>query len=144
MLSPKYIEDKQSGGKKMKKLIAVVTLGFVLSFYVFVSSSLAQENTTDDKIGDKFSRGVVNTSLGWVDFPKTIYYESTEKNVAYGLTVGAVKGIGHSVTRTLVGVYDVVTFPFPYPNDYKPLMKPDYVLQPGGIRLYSSPYDDYN
>lgn len=45
-----------------------------------------------------------------------------------GLTIGLAKGLGMSVIRTGAGIYDAVTFPFPVPQDYEPLLEPEYVL----------------
>ena len=36
------------------------------------------------------------------------------------------KGIGMVVVRTLVGVWDLVTFPIPAPDEYNSILKPDY------------------
>ena len=35
-----------------------------------------------------------------------------------GLGMGLVKGVGMTVLRGGVGIYETLTFPFPYPKDY--------------------------
>jgi len=38
--------------------------------------------------------------------------------------------IRHAVGRTLAGVYEVATFPFPGPTNFEPLVQPEFVVQP--------------
>ena len=76
----------------------------------------------------KLGRGVANIITGWIEIPKNVYDTSQEENILMGLTVGLAKGLGMSVIRTGVGIYDTVTFPFPVPEDYEPLLEPEYVL----------------
>ena len=66
----------------------------------------------------KLSRGLANILTGWVEIPKNIYNTSIESNPLIGLTVGVAKGIGMSIVRTGAGVYELITFPFPLPEDY--------------------------
>lgn len=42
-------------------------------------------------------------------------------------TTGVIKGVNRSVLRTLVGVYEIATFPVP---SYEPVLKPGFVLLP--------------
>ncbi|MBI5286475.1 MAG: exosortase system-associated protein, TIGR04073 family [Deltaproteobacteria bacterium] len=118
----------------MKRLALLIVFLTGLFFFGSMSDVYAQagEESTGAKIGLKFARGVVNTGLGLViDWPKTIYYDTKKEGPAYGFTVGLFKGIGVGLGRTLVGVYELVTFPVPYPEDYKPILTPDFPFQPG-------------
>lgn len=117
----------------MKRLALLTIILSVIFLYVPLSTyANAEEQSTGAKIGSKFSRGVVNTAFGLVvDWPKTIYYDTKKKGPAYGLTIGLFKGIGVGVGRTLIGAYELVTFPLPYPEDYTPILSPDYPFQPG-------------
>lgn len=76
----------------------------------------------------KLSRGSVNLLTGWIEIPKNIYEVSIEENLTVGLTVGTVKGIGMAIVRTSAGVYEIVTFPFPIPSGYKPMIFPVNIL----------------
>ena len=76
----------------------------------------------------KLGRGVANTLTGWVELPKNIYNTSVEGNAFSGMTLGLAKGAGMSIVRTGAGVYEVVTFPFPLPKNYKPILEPEYVF----------------
>ena len=45
-----------------------------------------------------------------------------------GLTVGLARGIGWGVYRTLVGVYEIMTFPIPAPAGYEAITDPPTLL----------------
>ncbi len=76
----------------------------------------------------KLGRGLANILTGWVELPKNIYDTSVEENVLSGLTMGLAKGIGMTIVRTGAGVYEAVTFPFPIPEDYMPVLEPEFVF----------------
>jgi len=60
--------------------------------------------------GAKFSRGLANTTTGWGEIPKNIANESREHNALAGATYGTLKGTAHTVGRTALGAFDLVTF----------------------------------
>lgn len=76
----------------------------------------------------KLGRGLGNILTGWVELPKNIYDTSVEENILSGLTMGLAKGVGMTIVRTGAGVYEVVTFPFPIPEDYQPVLEPEFVF----------------
>lgn len=79
--------------------------------------------------GHKFVRGVGNVLSGWLEIPLSIYNESLEETPLTGMTVGLIKGIGNTIARTCVGIYETATFPFPFPEDYRPIMDPEFAFQ---------------
>lgn len=95
----------------------------------------AQESV-GDRIARKAVRGLDNTLFGLVaDWPKTIYYESVDNGIAYGATVGFVEGLAVGLVRTGVGLYELATFPLPYPANYAPILYSRFSLQPGRTRV---------
>src|SRR3989338_2984876 len=76
----------------------------------------------------KLGRGVANALTGWVEVPKNIYNVSVEENALAGVTLGLAKGAGMTIVRTGAGIYEIATFPFPLPQDYKPILEPEYVF----------------
>ena len=66
----------------------------------------------------KMGRGVVNVLTGWIEIPKQIHLGSQEENPLIGLGRGLLRGAGLTVLRGGVGVYEALTFPFPYPKDF--------------------------
>ena len=104
---------------KYKGLIIAVVMMMVLAI---ATSSYAQDPAK------KLGRGLANILTGWVELPKNIYDVSVEDNPLAGLTIGLAKGIGMTIVRTGAGIYEVVTFPFPIPEDYGPVLEPEFVF----------------
>jgi putative exosortase-associated protein (TIGR04073 family) len=96
-------------------LIFILVAG--LSSYAFAENAFT-----------KLGRGLVNTATGWLEVPKKVYDTSKDENVLVGITVGTAKGVGWGIARTAVGIYEIVTFPFPIPEGYEPIIEPEYVF----------------
>lgn len=88
------------------------------------------------KMYRKAVRGGQNLAFGLVtDVPRTIYYESRDHGALYGVSVGLFKGIGLGTIRTVVGLYELLTFPIPV-NDYEPVVLPAYPFEPGPTEAF--------
>ena len=107
----------------MKKNIGAYLL--IICLILSFSSIAKAENNAFTKLG----RGAANTLTGWLEVPKNVYVTSSEKNPLMGISYGLLKGLGLGIARTAVGLYEVITFPFPLPADYEPIMAPEYVLE---------------
>jgi len=85
----------------------------------------------------KFSRGVTDATefarLG--EIRRSVEQAGVWKGTG-GTTEGLVNGFNRSVIRTLVGVYEIVTFPIP---SYEPVIKPGFVLMPDGTTAAPQP-----
>ena len=103
----------------MKKLLSTLLIGVIL----FAPMTEAQSPAR------KLLRGTANLLTGWVEIPKNIYDTTVEANVLSGITFGAVEGIGMAIVRTGAGVYDIVTFPLPLPENYEPVLFPEFVFE---------------
>lgn len=104
---------------KYKVLIVALVMVMVLAM---ATASYAQDPAK------KLGRGLANILTGWVELPKNIYDVSVEENPLAGLTIGLAKGVGMTIVRTGAGIYEVVTFPFPIPEDYGPVLEPEFVF----------------
>jgi putative exosortase-associated protein (TIGR04073 family) len=78
----------------------------------------------------KFSRGVMNVLTCWVEVPKNMALRWKETDPFTGIIYGHVEGVIWMAARLIGGVYEVVSFPFPYPDDYAPLIEPEFILSP--------------
>jgi len=87
-----------------------------------------RENTDIQKIFHKLGRGVVNVLTGWIEIPKNIAEEWRRTDPFTGTILGLFKGIGWGVARTFAGFYEIISFPFPVPRNYEPVMYPEFVL----------------
>ena len=86
----------------------------------------------------KLSRGIANVAFGPFELPMKWYDVSAEMGGIAGLTYGTLRGVAFVIAREVVGVIDIVTFPFPLPNcpdtpqgfgaGYGPIMTPGWVV----------------
>ena len=74
---------------------------------------------------EKLKSGATNVATGWIEIPKSVVNTTNESHIFFGITGGLVKGIVNTVGRTLVGLNDVLTFPF----RTKPVVDPDFVAK---------------
>lgn len=77
--------------------------------------------------GQKLGRGLANLVTGWVEIPKQVGLQGRETNDWDAVTKGLAKGFVHAFARTAVGAYEIVSFPFPVPEGYRPILTPEFV-----------------
>ena len=104
----------------MKKLIGVfLVLALVICF---TSSGYAQ--TPQAKLG----RGLINTLTGIWEVPIDVLKTCKSEGAPKGLSIGLVRGLATAAYRTLVGLYEVVTFAIPAPADFAAITNPAILL----------------
>lgn len=118
-----YTYRKRKGEVSMKSRFLTMTILVLVVVGLLTVSAPTYAQDAFKKLG----RGVVNTFTGWLEIPKGIVDESKANNVFTGLTVGTIKGLGLGLVRTGAGIYEAVTFPFPIPEGYEPIVKPEFV-----------------
>ena len=75
----------------------------------------------------KLGRGFSNCLTFIMEVPQQISNVNRTSGPLAGFTWGLVKGIGMAGVRAAVGAYEVVTFPLPCPEGYKPILTdPEY------------------
>jgi len=104
----------------MRRAVLGVVFGLGL-VVAFGAASEAQAQTA----ARKFGRGLAGMTTSFLEFPGNIVAE-TKKSGAIGVPIGFAKGLGMIVTRTLVGVYEFVSAPFPLPSGFRPILEPEY------------------
>jgi len=109
--------------KVNKAITGFLLVLMLLSNLIFSGACFAQDPAK------KLGRGVANTLFGWITLFSTIEDTGKSDGVLAAVTYGVAKGLGKALQRTAVGVYELVTFPIPYPKDYKPILtKPEFPL----------------
>ena len=103
---------------RLRMVAACVALSLVL----LPGSALAVKHSAARKAG----RGLAAMTTGFLEIPGNIVQESRATNMARGFTLGFAMGLGKVVVRTLVGVYEFVSSPFPVPAGFKPLIEPEF------------------
>lgn len=117
---------------KLLKFVLAITLVVTLMAGTMASAAestqVYRDQTSFNKMLGKFGRGVVNIGTCWVEVPFNIATEWKRTDPASGMVTGFIKGVGWGFARFSTGVFDMFTFPFPVPNDYQPLMEPEFIV----------------
>jgi len=87
---------------------------------------------------EKLGRGIANCAFGPFELPMKWHDVTFEYGGIAGLTYGTLRGVAYVIAREVVGIVDIVTFPFPLPNcprerdghgaGYGPIMRPAWVI----------------
>jgi putative exosortase-associated protein (TIGR04073 family) len=92
---------------------------------VLIASNLVTPEIRAQTAAQKFGRGLAGMTCGFLELPGNIVQE-TRRQGAIGVPVGLAYGLGMIVTRELVGVYEFLTAPFPVPEGFRPILKPEF------------------
>ena len=111
----------------MRRMSLAIGLMMLLGCLGAASPAFAQDPI------HKAGRGITNFLTSWLEVPKGFYQGTQEENPVTGAAGGLLKGAWLFATRAVVGAYEAVTFPIPYPKDYaspyEGLELPDYVWE---------------
>ncbi len=102
----------------------------VLVGLIFMLTVIVVNTAYCDEILEKLGRGVCNVATS----PYELIYQTSRVNNSDGpfaaSTFGILKGFSMVLVRAAVGLYEVVTFPFPVPKNYEPILKdPEYFFE---------------
>lgn len=104
----------------MRRIASIV---LVMAFVVTIVSPVSAQ-TPAAKLG----RGLVNTLTGLWEWPVDILKTTKAEGPAKGLTIGFARGLATGLYRTLVGVYEVISFPVPAPAGYESITNPPTLI----------------
>ena len=99
----------------------------IISF-VFIFIFILTVNVYAQDPIKKLGRGLANTVTGMVELPYKIQEVHEESGPVAAATYGVLKGVTDGIYRTLIGVYETVTFLIPFPKNYAPIIEPEFVL----------------
>jgi putative exosortase-associated protein (TIGR04073 family) len=74
---------------------------------------------------DQFGRGASNLLVGWLEIGKNMIRVRREEGELSGFTKGFGLGLWRAGVREVIGVFELVTFPF----GWSALIEPEYVIQ---------------
>ena len=130
----------------MQKIFIILFFSLFISVScVFAAANLQEKQNTENAASsattkstvlnpaEKLNRGIVNIITAPIEIAKQIdlsWKQSAQKSkyASTGIFSGFVKGLVYTVGRTGSGIWDILSFPFKTPDNYAPLMKPDFVL----------------
>lgn len=75
----------------------------------------------------QLGRGLSNVLTGVWEIPLNMYNVMQDSGDVAGATYGTVRGVCRFVTREVVGVFEIVTFPF----GWGPVVEPEFTFEPG-------------
>ena len=90
--------------------------------------SSLEDMSYGEGISRKLGRGIANTGLGWIEILKGIDETGRDTNFIGAITWGPIYGALRAIGRTAAGVYEIVTFPIPVPENFQPILHPEFVL----------------
>lgn len=101
----------------MRSLRLSLAAGSLALLTAFSAPSYAKEHKEDHSWASCFvskaSHGLANVTTGLVELPKNIGNITSDSNLFAGMTIGLVRGVVHTVSRTLVGAAEFITSPIP-------------------------------
>jgi putative exosortase-associated protein (TIGR04073 family) len=74
----------------------------------------------------KFLRGLAGMTTAFLEVPGNMVEQTDKRGAAGGIPLGFAIGCGMIVPRVLVGVYEFVSAPFPFPEHYDPILEPEF------------------
>ena len=105
---------------KLQRNAAIVVL--VSSVLVLAWSAISHADTPLHKAG----RGLAAMTTPFLEIPGNIKTTTERDGAPAGWTEGFAMGLGMTVIRPVVGVYELITAPIPAPANYRPILKPEY------------------
>jgi len=106
--------------RDLTALMSAVTLAATVGMLLWPIVSRA------DTPGMKAQRGLAAVTAPFLEIPGNIVETSEREGPLAGWTVGLAKGIGMSIVRPPIGVYELITAPIAAPADFKPILHPEY------------------
>ncbi|MEI7752330.1 MAG: exosortase system-associated protein, TIGR04073 family, partial [Candidatus Omnitrophota bacterium] len=109
-------KEKETDMKKYLLALGVAAL--------ILTSVVSAAFAADENAFTKFGRGLANiaTSPGELyTQPILLMKDQAASTAIFG---GLLKGTAMFVAREFVGIYEVLTFPFPVPKGYRPIIEP--------------------
>jgi putative exosortase-associated protein (TIGR04073 family) len=79
----------------------------------------------------KLGRGAVNIVTAPLEMLRTPELVVRKEGYLAGMSVGLFHGAWHTVQRAGGGVIDLATFPLEIPNDFAPLVEPEFIFAHG-------------
>jgi putative exosortase-associated protein (TIGR04073 family) len=101
-------------------LASAVTLAVAVGMLLWPIASRA------DTPGMKAQRGFAAITTPFLEIPGNIKETSEREGPLVGWTAGLAKGIGMSIVRPPIGVYELVTAPIAAPKNFEPILQPEY------------------
>ncbi|MFA6636236.1 MAG: exosortase system-associated protein, TIGR04073 family [Candidatus Omnitrophota bacterium] len=105
-----------------KNFLAIAALFVAMAMATGVYADGLKTGFSAQGSRDKLVRGVLNIADSVVEIPGTMMRKSQKEGIVSGMILGPVEGVLNTVKRALAGVWEVVAFPIPIPENYEPIL----------------------
>ncbi|MBI2884735.1 MAG: exosortase system-associated protein, TIGR04073 family [Candidatus Omnitrophica bacterium] len=112
----------------------ILTQSLAIALALWCVAPMAPAAADGRQIVRKLGRGLANAGGGVLEIPVNIYAMNQERGPVAAMSWGLLIGLGRTIARTVVGVAEIVTFPFPIPQGYEPIMQPEFLLHPEDVQ----------
>lgn len=109
----------------MGKKTAVIVVSVILIGLFSMQSTCFAQNMLR-----KLGRGLANVVTGAIEIPKAVQETFYDEGPVAAGSWGLIDGVYKFFARTLTGIYEVITFPIPFPADYAPIVEPEFLFSP--------------
>lgn len=133
--------NEQTQGGSMGQRVSLVKLGIVFAIAAGFSISMTHNAMAADATSaydptdayirgtmTKLGRGIANIGTSPLEIIRMASITTNQEGFLAGSTAGLGKGLWRGVLRAVVGLYETVTFFVEIPEDFKPLIQPEYVF----------------
>ena len=103
---------------------------FAIIFILTASLICIQSPCHAQNMFRKLGRGISNIGTSIFEIPKSIQESFYSDGPVAATTYGMIDGIFKFFVRTVVGAYEVITFPIPLPSEYAPIVEPEFLFSP--------------
>ncbi|OGW77991.1 MAG: hypothetical protein A2Z83_02845 [Omnitrophica bacterium GWA2_52_8] len=79
-----------------------------------------------DTMFRKLGRGGINVLLGGTEVVYQPYVQGNEDGFLGAIAEGIPRGVFMAIARIGIGAYEILTFPFPLPDNYGPILMPEF------------------
>jgi len=107
---------------RMRRIVIFMLLLCLAPAAVIQAAEIQSEGTSARKL----QRGFLNVALSPMEISTQIAREGREGKTEPTWLFGGLKGIELAVRRVGVGIYEMLTFPFP---GYEPIVRPEFPWQ---------------
>lgn len=106
-------------------------LAFLAPLFLIIILGLAgSPQAFADDAWSKFGRGFSNLVFGVTELGKQPFEMAKTEPWPVAFFGGLGKGAVMMLLRMGAGIYEVVTFPIPWPNGYDPIIEPEFPVYP--------------
>ncbi len=101
---------------------------FAIAFVLIVTILSIQSPCFAQDMLKKLGRGLANVVTSVFELPKSMQESFYDDGPIGAVTYGVLDGVYKFLVRTVVGVYEIATFPIPLPADYEHIVEPEFLF----------------